>query len=304
MENILEILGQIRKGDENAVSKLFEIKARLIYNYPKVRNWNRLVDRGEFYYYVWSYLKDGKRLSTFDPERGEFDFWFAKVLENFLKTLVSQKLKDPVEIPVDENITNELPADEPSPDETIDFERETKLLQTIYGSMNETEQAIILIYSIYERELRPAELEFLAQFRSSTLEETALAIRDLLTGELLKEQKRMHDKYESLSSLFVNLLKLQESIRYLHYNLSIGTIHKNTEKIQAYEKQLKKCEHTECKKREKYSRLSRIARRDGSLVLLKNKEIAIFLGLSIGTVTSAITRLRQKFADQLQQRCQ
>jgi len=111
MENILEILGQIRKGDENAVSKLFEIKARLIYNYPKVRNWNRLVDRGEFYYYVWSYLKDGKRLSTFDPERGEFDFWFAKVLENFLKTLVSQKLKDPVEIPVDENITNELPAD-------------------------------------------------------------------------------------------------------------------------------------------------------------------------------------------------
>jgi RNA polymerase sigma factor (sigma-70 family) len=304
MENILEILGQIRKGDENAVSKLFEIKARLIYNYPKVRNCSRLVDRGEFYYYVWSYLKDGKRLSTFDPERGEFDFWFAKVLGNFLKTLVSQKLKDPVEIPVDENITNELPADEPSPDETIDFERETKLLQTIYGSMNETERAIILIYSIYERELRPAELEFLAQFRGSTLEETALAIRDLLTGELLKEQKRMHEKYDSLSSLFVSLLKHQESIRYLHYKLSIETIHKNTERIQAYEKQLKNFEHTECKKREKYSRLSRIARRDGSLVLLKNKEIAIFLGLSIGTVTSAITRLRQKFADELQQRCQ
>jgi RNA polymerase sigma factor (sigma-70 family) len=250
------------------------------------------------------YLKYGKRLSTFDSDRGEFDFWFAKVLENFLRTLISQKRKEPVEIPIDDSVTNEIPSDDPLPDDVKDFENEKELLQSIYEEINDTERAILFVYSIFERDVRPSELEFLSRIRGSSIEETAKAIRDLLTGDLLDEQRRMLNKYETLSKLYASLLKIQETINLLRYNLSIATIHKNEEKIQFYGKQLEKYEYTECKKHEKYCRLSRIARRDGSLVLLKNKEVAIFLGLSIGTVTSALTRLRQKFADRSQRRFQ
>ncbi len=304
MDNILEILGRIKIGDENAVSKLLEIKARLIYNYPKVRNCSHIVDRGEFYYYVWSYLKDGKRLTTFDPARGEFDFWFATILENFLRTLISRKLKDHAEKPIDETFITEIPSDDPLPDDINEFERERELLHRIFGEMNDTECAVVLIYSIFERELKPSELEILSQFRKSPIEETAIAIRNLLSGELLDEQKRLHRKYESLSKLFADLLKLQEVIQRIKHNLAIEVISKNEEKIHEYERQIRKYEYTECKKREKYSRLSRALRRDGSLVLLKNKEVAKFLGLSIGTVTSAMTRLRQKYAESLQRRNQ
>jgi len=73
------------------------------------------VDRGEFYSYVWLYLKDGKRLSTFDSDRGEFDFWFAKVLENFSENINISKTEEPVEIPIDDSVTNEIPSDDPLP---------------------------------------------------------------------------------------------------------------------------------------------------------------------------------------------
>ena len=300
MSDIQIIIERVQKGDSNAIKDFLATYATRIYNFPRNRFCEQLVERGEFYSYVAAQLADGKRLLKYDPEKGQFDVWFTTVLNNFLKTIITYKLKKETELGIHyitQEQVEEIQTVEPTPAEILEFEQDKVNITQIFHQINETEKCVVILLLLFYKDLEPEDLQYLSNYTGKSPTDIALGLEQLLSTDLLEKSQRIIQESKKIAGLSLSLQKLRSSIEKLKYLLQIEfeSNPTNVERIQQFQGDLSKLELTECKKKTKYHQLCQVQRHGKSLVLLKNKRIAEFLGIKIGTVTSTISRLRMKF---------
>lgn len=287
------ILDRLRANDNRAIDDLLREMASFIYRFPKIRRKDDIVESGEFYEYAYSKLSDGSRLRSFDIFKGSFIVWFTKVLDNFLNTLVNQKIRESRRIETIDIETDALEAGAPSAIEIITFSEERKSIERIFSTLNDTEKAVAICHTLFYRDLGSAELTFLSDFTKKDAGAVCAEIEGLLEGELLDEEARIRKESEKIGALYRSLQRLESKLS------SYQSLLENNPSNEEITNLIEKLEFGIWKKRTKYIQLSLIHRRGKGLVLLKNWRIAEFLNLKEGTVSSAVTRLRQKFNQQL-----
>jgi hypothetical protein len=302
--NILQgVLDRLRSEGISAVSDFLRLYARYIYNFPKIRRRQEIVEPGEFYEYVVSMLSDGRRLLQYDPGKGPFDVWFTKVLDNFLNTLTTAKLKQRARFPISDLDIDEIQSRELPADEILEFENERNILSSIFQELNDTEKAIATLHTIFYKDLQPEELEFLSMFTGREPNQLALELEKLLTGELQDEYDRIKEQSKKIEALYRSLQALDSKLNEAQLRLQLERESNlpDQAKVKELESLIQKLEFIEWKKRTRYLQLYEVHRRGKGLVILRNRTIAEFLGLNLGTVTSTITRLRRKFRQLLRQ---
>jgi RNA polymerase sigma factor (sigma-70 family) len=289
MHEINAILERIRSSDDQAaINDLLQQMATFIYKFPRIRRKEKIVEAGEFYEYAWSKLSDGNRLKSFDPSKGDFNPWFTKVLDNFLNTLITLKLKDQKKLETIDLDVDSLEIIEPTTLEIIVFNEDKQNINRTFSELNDTEKAVAICHTLFYKDISSGELIFLSEFSKKEINIISREIEELLNGELQDEQARIQKESQKITTLYRSLLNLESSLS--DYQSLIETYPSRDE----FRKQFEKLEFGIWKKRIKYIQLSRIHRRGKGLVLLKNRRIAELLNLKEGTVTSAVTRIRKK----------
>lgn len=297
MKGLDEILERLRNGDKNAVQRFLKENATYIYNFPKYRHRQNLVESGDFYSYTAAMLGDGRRLLTFDATKGSFDVWFATVLDNFLNTLVRKRLEEQSRLQLKYGDIEETAVSQVSEEDLFDFEREDGAVQDFFESLNDTERAIAVLFSLFHRDVAPEEIELLSRFAGVEPREVARRLQEFLTGELSDEYKRINDESKKIANLHSTVEVLSSKLTEERLRLQMATESKPPDERTVKELQslVERLEVSLWKKRTKYHLLCQAQRRRKDLVLLRSQTISSFLQLPLGTVTSAITRLRQKF---------
>lgn len=297
MRDINAILEKLRFIDNRAaINDFMRLMADFIYVFPRIRRKERIVECGEYYEYAVSKLSDGSRLKSYDPKKGSFDVWFTKVLDNFLNTLVTAKIKEEEKFPLIDLDVDSIGIDESSKIDIISFEKGKQDLSDAYDTLNDTEKAVAICNILFYKDVSPGELSFLAEFTRKDIDTIRGEIENLLTGELQDECDRIKKESEKISSLQISIKNLES--RLTEYQLQLESFStdelRNRKRIEDLKGLIEKLEFNLWKKRTKYIHYSQIHRRGRGWVLLKNKKIAEFLNLKEGSVTSAVTRIRQK----------
>lgn len=301
MQDINAILGKLRIADDRtAMNDFMRQMADFIYKFPRIRRKDRIVECGEFYEYVASKLSDGNRLKSFDPNKGTFNVWFTKVLDNFLNTLVTVKIKEKERFPLVDLDVDSIGIDESSKIDIISFEKKGKNLYAAYETLNDTEKAVAICNIFFYKDVSPGELSFLAQFTGKDIDVISNEIENLLSGELQDEDNRIRKESEKITSLYHSIQSFESRLTECRTQLENYETDRlrNSGKIEELHRLIAKLELSLWKKRIKYIHYSQMHRRGRGLVLLKNKRIAEFLNLKDGTVTSAVTRIRRKVIQQ------
>jgi hypothetical protein len=297
MQDINAILERIRSTDDRvAINDFMRLMADFIYRFPKIRRKDRIVESGEFYLYVSSKLSDGSRLKKYDLTKGLFNVWFTKVLDNFLNTLVTAKIKEREKLPLAEIDVDTIGIDNTSQTELISFKKEKQNVADAYSLLNDTEKAVAICSVIFYRDISPEELKFLSEFIRKDYDVVSGEIESLLTGELQDEDHRIKLESEKISSLYFSIQDIESKIAEFRTRLENSEVNGSID--EELNILIEKLEFTLWKKRTKYIQYTQIHKRGQGLVLLKNKSIAKFLNLKEGTITSAMTRIRQKIREQ------
>ena len=288
------ILGRINAGDVIATTEFLRAYAKTIYAFPKIKGLHRVVEPGEFYEYVASKVNRGKLLTKYDPSKGSFDPWFATVMENDLKTLAKLHGREKGSTILSDAM-DEIAREEPSPSDLVEFREEADALSRVFQQLNNTEKAVAILYGLFYRDVADAELEFLATTTGRNQDQIARELQDLLTGELLEEEKRIRSESAKIRRMSESILRIQTRLAEARVVLECKIENNSAEgEIDEAKGIVERLEAQEWKKRTKYIELSKIQRRGQGLVVLKNRKIAEFLKIPLGTVTSAMTRLRTK----------
>ncbi|MCL4518885.1 MAG: hypothetical protein M1587_06780 [Thaumarchaeota archaeon] len=299
MKGLDEILRRLRNGDKVAVQEFLKENAKYILSFPKYRRKEHIIEGGEFYFYTAKMLEDGKRLLSFDETRGSFEVWFTAVLENFLNTLVKKRLTEKSRLDIKYGDIEEIAISDVSEDELFEFERQDKTLRTFFDDLNDTERAVAVLLSLFYREVVPEDLKLLSTFAGNDPPMVAQRLQDLLTGELSDEYQRIRSESKKVAALQSNIEVLDSKLEEEQFRLQaeLECAPRNQAKISELQSLVEKLEAASWKKRTKYHLLCQAQRRRQDLVLLRNKTLSQFLNMPLGTVTSTVTRLRQRFIE-------
>lgn len=298
-----EILERLQNGDKVAVQDFLKENAKHILNFPKYRHKEHIIDGGEFFSYAASMLADGKRLLSFDEAKGSFNVWFSAVLENFLNTLVRKRLTERSRLEIKYGDIEEIAISDVSEDELFEFERHDKALGSFFDDLNDTERAVAVLLSLFYREVVPEDLKLLSTFTGNDPPMVAQRLQEFLAGELSDEYQRIKSESKKIAALHSAIEILESKLEEEEFRLQaeLECDPPDQGRINELQSLGEKLEAALWKKRTKYHLLCQAQRRRQDLVLLRNKTLSQFLNIPLGTVTSTVTRLRQRFREMLKE---
>ncbi len=300
MEDISFLVERCQRGDANAIVQILSqhrslISGILSSSSAQSKLESLQADPNDFFLYAYEKLKNGRKFQTYDLSK-PFDNWFAVVIFNLFHDFTALRRHHQSESPFDyarrlsEQLEiDEWPDDYDSPEVILLHSEERQHIEKLFAELNHTDKAILLLQNLAYRSLRPEDVEFLIDYTGKSAEYILKAIRSLEFEIIPAEEQRIRKKDAAITNRYLEIRNLESQEKEL-----IETIEYGSGDTGQLTSRLSKIQTRLVQKRRTYSILSNIKKRGGHEIKVADKYIAEILGISIGTVTSALSRLKQK----------
>ncbi len=208
----MEIIRELRLGDNAVLEDFFNLYSDDIYNFP-IRNFRFSEDEaGDFYLFVFEKLQDGEKLRKFEG-KSSFRTWFFRVLRNFTIDFIRFKRSRSIQERVinNEEVLESLVVDSFDQEKILD----NPIMDVIDSMVDELSpydrvlfKLVFVLYTFFSEE----EIQYLIKLSGKKREDIVIFISDL-KEEGLKKNREYSAYEESVSALYLDILRLEKNLR-------------------------------------------------------------------------------------------
>jgi len=209
---VVEIIRELRLGDNAVLEDFFNLYSDDIYNFP-IRNFRFSEDEaGDFYLFVFEKLQDGEKLRKFEG-KSSFRTWFFRVLRNFTIDFIRFKRSRSIQERVinNEEVLGNLVVDSFDQEKMLD----NPIMDVIDSMVDELTpyervlfKLVFVLYTFFSEE----DIQYLIKISGKKKDDIVVLISDL-RDEGLKKTKEHSAYEESVSFIFMDILRLEKILQ-------------------------------------------------------------------------------------------